>query len=250
MTYNDDLLRGILKGNPSSETILTILAVLKEKGDLKNIIDACHEALERYPDNIHIRKYLADAYFEDGRISEAGPESENIIQGINELMPVYLIHANFLIGQKREKEAIETLKLFLHHFPDHEEANSLMESLRSGADEVCLGPDKTAEEKAEELLPPLKDELPEIATPTLAEIFFDQGKMEKAVEIYEKIIRKNPDDQHSKQRFNEISAMINAAGTDKTSKEDNTAQKKEKIIAVLESWLDGIRKNAGYGSTV
>jgi tetratricopeptide (TPR) repeat protein len=247
MTENNELLKEILTGSPSSETFLVILGRIKKNGDLKTVIPECLKALEIYPHNIHIRKFLAEAYFENGQITEAESELKKVIRGIEELASSYLLQANILKQQNRDEEAIESLKFFLTHYPEDKEANTLIESLHSRFDKVPSKPLEAVEYETEEVTSPVQDESPEIVTPTLAELFFDQGKMEKAIEIYEKILLKNPDDERSRQRIDEISALMTAEKPEEIYEEDNTRKKTEKMINALESWLEDIRKDAGKG---
>jgi hypothetical protein len=46
-----------------------------------------------------------------------------------------------------------------------------------------------------------------MATATLAEIYFQQGLLDKAVEIYQKVLRHHPDDQKSRERLAALRAM-------------------------------------------
>lgn len=241
MTDYDDLLNEILAGNPSSETFLVILARIKETGDLKDVILKCHKALEIYPNNIQIRKLLAEAYFEDGRILEAESEVTKAIHGIEELISSYLLQANILEQQKRDEEAIEFLKLFLAHCPENKKANALMESLHDRMDKVTSKSMGSKGDETEEFPSPVQDESVEIITPTLAETYFNQGKTEKAIEIYKKILLNNPDDKRSRQRLDEISALVTADKPEEIYEEDNIRQKTERMIAVLESWRVGFR---------
>jgi tetratricopeptide (TPR) repeat protein len=43
-----------------------------------------------------------------------------------------------------------------------------------------------------------------IVTATLADIYLEQGHLEKAVEIYEKLVRKEPDNTFYKQRLSSL----------------------------------------------
>jgi tetratricopeptide (TPR) repeat protein len=118
----------------------------------------------------------------------------------------------------------------------------------------------------EEEKPELKfDEemLSEIATPTLAEVYVHQGQIQEALSVYEKVMAQNPADQASMTRIEELRTLLEA----ETSLEEHelpaleaepplpeselpppaeaapgATQKKQKAIAILESWLAKIRK--------
>jgi hypothetical protein len=46
-----------------------------------------------------------------------------------------------------------------------------------------------------------EDVLSEIATPTLAEVYVNQGQIQEALTIYEKVVAQNPEDQTSIKRI-------------------------------------------------
>lgn len=86
------------------------------------------------------------------------------------------------------------------------------------------------------------DDLPEITTPTLAEIYFNQGLVQDAINTYEKVIIKNPQDRRSYQRLQEIKADAPAMVASKAKAKGQNKKKKEKLISILDDWLDKIRK--------
>jgi tetratricopeptide (TPR) repeat protein len=86
------------------------------------------------------------------------------------------------------------------------------------------------------------DNLPEIATPTLAEIYFNQSLVPDAIHTYEKVILKNPQDRRSYNRLQEIKADAPAMAASKAKAKEQSKKKKEKLISVLDNWLGKIRK--------
>lgn len=237
MNHKDGFIEKILERSPSSETLLVILSLIKETEDLKNVIRICRRALEIYPGNTGIRKILAEAYMADGRILNAELELKKVVTEIEELMSVYLLQASVFERQKRDDEAIEALKKFLAHCPLNKEAEDLMALLSS----------RKQGDSPEAPEPGMKEaEVYKIATPTLAETWFNQGRMEEAAEIYDKILLNNPDDQKSRQRLEEILALMAAAGQQETRREE-IKHKTGRVISVLESWLESIRDKTGQG---
>jgi hypothetical protein len=86
------------------------------------------------------------------------------------------------------------------------------------------------------------DNLPEIATPTLAEIYFNQGLVPDAISTYEKIILKNPQDRRSYLRLQEIKANAPDVAASKAKVKERSKKKKERLISVLDDWLGKIRQ--------
>ena len=153
--------------------------------------------------------------------------------------------------QKRGEEAAKALKVYLAHRPDDEEALRLLETLQP-PEEPPTQPTPAKEEEAvsleeieEEVAPPLEEEgLPDIATPTLAELYFDQGRLKEAIETYEKIIAQDPDDTQSGQRLDELIALSAQEKSAEVKEQDRVRQNKEKMIVILETWLANIREQS------
>jgi tetratricopeptide (TPR) repeat protein len=162
--------------------------------------------------------------------------------------------------ERRPQEAMGSLKLYLAHRPDDQEATRLFESL--------CAPAKPAEvsDAAEEPIQPLeflvemepeafqeqeeetevvgKEDFPDIATPTLAEVYLDQGQFAEALDMYERIVADNPEDHVSRQRVVELKAMLAPPTPPEPSEEDKAREKKEKMIATLTGWLEELRRSS------
>ncbi|MFC1867368.1 tetratricopeptide repeat protein [Thermodesulfobacteriota bacterium] len=245
METADTLFSDILDSGPSPGTLFILLSRMKEEGQLSRVIQECRKALELYSDETSIRRLLAEALLESGQVDQAESEVEKVITRLNDLISAYSLQAEILIHQGREEEAAEALKLYLAHRPNDGEALVLMESLQSEK-EVPPEPESATEE---ETSPPIRETgLPDIATPTLAEVYFDQGRMKEALETYEKVIAERPDDIHSRQRLDELKAMMVQDQVPEDKGKDRVRQKKERMIAILESWLAGIREQSKMGA--
>ena len=114
--------------------------------------------------------------------------------------------------------------------------------------------EETASEPEQEVAPPKKDFLEseeeepfEIATTTLAELYFDQGHLPEAIDTYEKVIEQNPEDENLKTRLEELKAMVAKEEKPVMDMVDPVRQKKEKMILTLESWLSTIKDGSKSG---
>ena len=86
--------------------------------------------------------------------------------------------------------------------------------------------------------------LSEIATPTLAEVYVNQGQIQEAIMVYEKVVAQNPEDQTSIKRIQELNTLraVEPPPAVETPEVPRAKQKKQKTLAILESWLANIRK--------
>lgn len=200
---------------PSASVILVKL-LLKE-GKIETAIEACLKALERFPDNMNIRRLLAETYFQQGRMQLAEKELEKLADQIGEFTSVFKLQAKLFRKEKKLKEAIRALEVYLVHHKDDKEAAQLLSELTSTG----------------------KDEGAVVPTPTLAEIFFNQGALDEAIKVYQQVVEASPDDEKSKMRLNELEQM-NVAEVQQTPGEGATKDRRLELIRILENWLGAI----------
>ncbi|UCE33582.1 MAG: tetratricopeptide repeat protein [Deltaproteobacteria bacterium] len=200
---------------PSASALLVKL-LLKE-GKTEIAIEACLKALEIFPDNMTIRRLLAETYLQQGRMELAERELERLADQIGELTSVFKLQAKLFKEEEKLKEAIRALEVYLVHHKDDEEAAQLLSELSSAG----------------------KGERDVVPTPTLAEIFFNQGALEEAIKVYQQVVEASPDDEKSKMRLNELKQM-KVAEVQEIAGETATKGKKLELIRILENWLGAI----------
>ena len=102
-----------------------------------------------------------------------------------------------------------------------------------------------AELPEERVDPEEKDEFAELATTELAEIYYNQGLINEAINTYELALLTNPDDKTSMERLAELKAL-NVDNPEKpeqqTAADDILRERKKRMITVLEEWMDRIQK--------
>ncbi len=84
-----------------------------------------------------------------------------------------------------------------------------------------------------------EDAIVDLASPTIAELYFSQGQVMEAISTYEKILLKDPEDKFALSRLAELNEFVDKAST--PSQEDISRQNTLKTIAILEDWLVRIR---------
>ena len=204
-----------------SASVLLVKLLLKE-GKTEIAIKACLKALEVFPDDMNIRRLLAETYFHQGRMELAEKELQKLADQIGEFTSVFKLQANLFKQRERLKEAVRALKVYLVHHRDDKEATRLLSELTSSG----------------------REEQPVLPTPTLAEIFFNQGALEEAIKVYQQVVEAAPGDEKSKMRLNELKQMkVNEdqEATGETVSKDRTL----KLIGILESWLGAIESEQG-----
>ena len=219
MALSDETYNKIMDTIARPQSNLSLIELLRDQGNTGNLIKACLKSLETFPDDIAVREILAEIYLEQGYAGLAEGEIDTICRKIDELSKIYKIKAKLFKKEGRFDEAMESLRLYSAHCPDDQEANGLLSELVAAA----------GEEKSV------------LITPTMAEIYFKQGEIEEAINIYREIVKAFPDDKQYRTRLNELEAMNEPQKVDEGEK-DTTKEKKLKLISILEKWLDILDK--------
>ena len=87
-----------------------------------------------------------------------------------------------------------------------------------------------------------KDEFAELATTELAEIYYNQGLINEAINTYELALLTNPDDKTSMERLAELKALNVDKPEQQTAADDILRERKKRMITVLEEWMDRVQK--------
>lgn len=239
MAETDNVLDEILNHGPSADSISIVLTRMKKEGRLSEVVQECIKFLRVYPDDIRLRIILAESCLGIGFIGLAGAELEKVRSMIENLIPAYKLLAEIYAKQRRFTEAADTLKLYLAHCPGEPEALKLLGEVEP-ADEAQLevgGPTDDAVVAVDE-----KDAVSDLATPTIAELYYTQGRLSAAITIYEKVLNDKPDDIESLKRLTELRGLAaeepNAEGKEK----DDLRARTETMITILERWLPKIKE--------
>ena len=219
MTTLDGIYDEIVDKIATPRLRLILLEILKKEGKPEGAIKACMKVLESFPDDIDIRRILAETYFEQGSIGFAEAELEKLCRQIDELSSVFKLRAELLRREDRIEEAIDSLKIYLAHHRSDQEATRLLSELSS----------------------PREEEPSVLPTSTLAEIYYKQGELEEAIKVYEQVVEASPDDEKFKIRLNELKEMKEAEERRK-AREGMLKEKKVRLIGILERWLAAIEQ--------
>lgn len=233
------LFDSILRAGPSQSTLLIILTGMKKEGRITEVIRECIKALNVFPDDIRLRALLAGSYLEEGLVSQAETELKIVGSDIDDLSHIFKLQAELFARQERTTEAVKAIKRYLAHKPDDQEAVDLLKKFEPLEEDAGLQAQKTPEEKAEVTEEELFSVL---ATPTIAELYYNQGYIDEAISTYESYLLKNADDKSAIKRIAELQAIVLKKGEPQIVYEDKKRAGKEKMIAVLEVWLSRIRE--------
>jgi tetratricopeptide (TPR) repeat protein len=243
MAENDNFVEKILSHGPSAGSLVLILRRMKGEGRLNEVVQACLRFLTLYPDDVRLRTLLAESYAEMGFITLAGAELEKVAAVIDDMASAYLLLADIYARQQRDSEAADMLRRYLAHYPGQVEALEFLRRM-----ETALLPEEAlfeTEGPAEDLAPSgdeSEDALVDFATPTIAELYYSQGRIDAAIHTYEKVLGSNPADNESLRRLKELKRMAAESSDAEEKRADAVRGQKERMITILERWLPKIRE--------
>jgi tetratricopeptide (TPR) repeat protein len=243
MGSSHDFYDQILSSAPSQKTLLLLLGKLKEEGEVDRVIQECLKALAVYPNDIYIRRLLAESYLETNQISSAETELKKTIELISDLADVHRLQAEICRKQGRNEEAMEALRIYLAYHPLDEDARRLHDDLGPEEGPLVSELQSSPEEDATTFGEDVGDESPEIVTSTLAELYFRQGEIQKARNTYKTLVALNPDDVHFRERLEALEAITEEEVPDDRGIQDAHVAGTQRVIAILESWRTNIREH-------
>jgi len=242
MGESNELFTRILSSGPSQSTLFLLLNEMKRKGQTEDVIKECVKALNVYPDDYRLRRLLAECYLDAGLMEQSEKELEKVAAHIEHLVPVYKIQAENYARQGKVDKAAEALKKFLSHYPDDKEALALQVRIKPEQKQSMHEDWKSLEDivgEEEDV-----DLFAELATPTLAEIYFNQGLVQEAINTYRSILSADPDDEAAAKRLKELEALSEGEPESPAIHKDIIIERKMKMLGILEGWLARIQESS------
>jgi len=184
----------------SSRAFLPLAEEYRRLGRLADAERVCREGLQRHPHYHSARVLLGRTLLELDHLEEAAEEFKAVL----EAEPQNLLAGRLLAGihrnQGRWSDALETFRRLQTFYPDDADVRAQVYQLERGPEE------DESRVRLEREGDSVSLEGPPLATNTLAEIFLGQGLVDRAVAVYENMLRADPDNQGVRRRIAEILA--------------------------------------------
>ncbi len=220
-----------------AETFFVIEAeALRVQNRLDEAIETCQRGLQTAPDFLPARLLLGRCYLEKEMQAEAKQELEKVAAMIEECLPVYKFLSKIYVHERKDvNKALEAVRRALY-FTSQEVARKKVTPLEldlvppvsepmisssGGSTEAGVQKEWGDESRG-------KPTRSLIQTDTLAEIYVKQGKLEKALAIYDKILTEDPENGAAREKQEALREAI---------KRKRGAAAREKVIQKLEAWL-------------
>jgi tetratricopeptide (TPR) repeat protein len=240
-----DELRARWEKEPSSRAFVPLAEEYRRLGRLGEAERTCKEGLQRHSNYHSAHVLLGRILLDLDRRDEAAEEFRRVLES----EPQNLLAGKLLAGIRRDQgrwgEALEIYRGLQLFYPENAEVRTQVYQLERGPE----GGEATTEGPAfAASVPPAGDAL---ATNTLAEIYLRQGLVDRAVAVYENMLRADPDNQAVRHRISEIQgatpippvpsfpAPVVSAPIPSPSVAGDPRQR---VIQGLQTWLIAIQK--------
>jgi len=232
MEDNAALYDEILKNGPSQATLHVVLTRIKNEGRVNEVIKWCLAFVRVYPKDVYLRTLLGESYLAMGLMGQAEAEFLKVVSLMDDLLPAHARLAEIYAKQKRFSEAAGEAALFLAHHPEDAKMRELLQTLETS--------EATTKARDQQWPVPPEDDAASVvafATPTIAELYFTQGQLDVAVEIYERVVAEHPDDSASAKRLSQLKESLKASLPDDGKASGGADAEQEKLLTILERWL-------------
>jgi len=224
--------------DPASRAFLSLAEEYRRLGRLAESEKVCRAGLQRHPNYHSARVLLGRTLLEMDRLEESSAEFRAVLESEPQNLLAGRLLAGIYRNQGRWSEALQTFRNLQSFYPDDAEVRAQVYQLERGPEEDSMAhPPQPAPAAAGQ---------DAMATNTLAEIYFRQGLVERAVAVYENMLRADPDNQAVRRRMSEILGGDTAAPASRSVGETQVASPPEdarrRVIRGLQNWLIGVQR--------
>jgi Flp pilus assembly protein TadD len=205
----------MMSKDPSSQVFVYLAEALWEREMYEEAIEICAKGLRLRPHDLRARVILGLSYLRTGALDNAETELLKAKEMLEINTVIYQNLAELYDKKGDSEQAFHYQKLFEAIHP------SAVAGVEAEAAEVAVEP--VAEE-------PLPEDAEMMDTVTLAELYEQQGHVDKAIEVHRKILETSPEAEEVKKRLAELEKRSGEFPEGRT------------LLSVLETWQSKLRE--------
>ena len=197
MPVNDQAIIGAIRRqeerlarDPASLAFAQLADLYRKAGRTRDAVALCRDGLARYPHYTTARLILAKALAADEQLAAALVELNAILEVSPKDLPCHLLAAEVHRRLGHIDEAVKHLEAAADLDPGDRESRALLLLLRAAA---------PPSGEAAGLARLLRDDT--FATVTFGSLCLEQGCVEEAVQVFTRILRKDPDHREARDRL-------------------------------------------------
>jgi tetratricopeptide (TPR) repeat protein len=199
----------ILAKEPSAIIFAVLGSLYARKYEFDKAINVLSGGVKNYPNYFSARILLSKCYLAKGNTDGAVRELQNILALDPYNVPALIILGDVTRDARRYADAERCYRKVLEIDPDNTDVQYKLHLL-SQLTEPEISPEPTVFEKAEvsDERAAISGEPEGVATITLAEVYAEQGLLDKAASILRRLLKENPDDERVLKAHAEIQSLI------------------------------------------
>ncbi|MGD8252986.1 MAG: tetratricopeptide repeat protein [Syntrophobacterales bacterium] len=205
----------MMSKDPSSHVFVYLAEALWEREMYEEAIETCTNGLRLRPHDLRARVILGLSYLRTGALDSAEAELLKAKEMLEINAVIYQNLAELYDKKGDSEQAFHYQKLF----------EAIHPAAAAGMD--TAGAEARSESVPEEALP---EDAEMMDTVTLAELYEEQGHVDKAIEVYRKILDTSPRTEEIETRLAELEKRIGSPPQDRT------------LLSVLEDWQSKLRE--------
>lgn len=185
--------------DPNGRAFVPLADAYRRAGRMDEALDLLREGLTRHPEYASAHVVASWLHIERGALDEALDTLELILE-LDKDNRAGLKGMGQVLHEKGDREgALEHLNRLAELEPEDAEAKALLDTIQAAepADVAVAEP-----EVAEAPTPPHVSE--DVITRTMGDVYADQGLTAKAIDVYERLVAANPDDEELEARLWEL----------------------------------------------
>jgi tetratricopeptide (TPR) repeat protein len=218
-----------LEEDPESLVFVPLAEAYRKEGSLDDAYRVCKKGLEKNPDYSNAHLVLGRIYQGQTKLDDAVAEFKKVLEIDPENLMAHSLLGSVFVQKTDYKAAIDAYQAVLTLNPDDEETQKLLKvAIEKAANLSTQPPAKETKTTEHE---PKADEIV-VASATMAELYLKQGHPDKAIEVYEELLKKDPNNTTARKKLIELKekAAVNSFGAapNKTAQTPATAPKLEK----------------------
>jgi tetratricopeptide (TPR) repeat protein len=231
-----------------SSVFVQLAEAYRSQGRYGEAVATCQKGLEKMPDSLRGRLLLGKCYLEKNMIPQAKEELEKVVQEMEECFSVYKLLSLVYLHEKNPEKALEVLKKSLSLPPTERSPSKSMSPMEKALPHGEARPPLATRQfgqprpprEAEKLAGSEKPGAAAIRTDTLAEIYIKQGKLDRALSIYQEILTREPKNTTVREKYEGLQRRV---------AEEQRAVSQKKILNQLERWLSAVSSKAKFHSS-
>lgn len=203
----------LLSSEPSSPKFVFLAEILRKQGDLHRATEILIKGLRSNPDSVTGRSILGKIYYDRWMIDQAKSEMEKVMLAAPDNIDAAKILIQIYRSEENYNKALEICYSSLVFNPEDNELAKELKELKKVVDHdgmtiattkpgLMVNDNLEFDEELQEESPPdsLTDGL--LYTESMANLYMDQGLYEKAVEVLEKLLAREPENTSVRKKLN------------------------------------------------